>query len=166
MNRGYTGCIVAVLMAGISGWAPAEELISSAEPVAVSTSAVIIPDQVSVSPAAVDPASVALSTVPVTVPVPVAVSTTPVIGIPVAVPVDAHRNQDTVAWKKLEGTVQSLDRNIRALTLQDREGKNIHVVVNDRVRIYRGGEPVPYSEIDPQDKIVLRVTNQASETAN
>ncbi len=93
---------------------------------------------------------------------PIVVTTGPVIqpsvqaAVPVAVPVDVHQRRDLVAWKRLEGTVQSIDRNNNVMTVQDRDGKDVRVVYNDRIRIYRNGEEIPYSDVTPNDQVVLR----------
>jgi hypothetical protein len=135
MHRIRISWSVVVTCAGLAGMARAQDA-AIVQPVAVST------------------ASETVS--------PVAVSTTPSVVQPVAVavPVDANRNQDIVAWNKLDGTVQSVDRSNRLLTVQDAEGKNVRVAMNDRIRIYRGGSAVAYSDVSPNDHITLRYNEE------
>jgi hypothetical protein len=106
-------------------------------------------------------ASVPLTPVAVTTQTvtPVAVTTqtiTPVAVVPIAVPVDAHQSEDVVTWSKLDGTVRSVDRNNQALTVQDREGKDVRVVYDKHMRIYRGGEQIGYSDVETNDRVSLR----------
>jgi hypothetical protein len=153
--RLFIRSLVVAASLGFVQFAGAEELIGTpsgqpmavstmtATPVAVSTPAAMMPVAVS-TPAA--GATVAVATVPVS----------PTAMEQVAVPVDANRNYGVVAWKKLEGTVQSVDRNNRAMQIQDRDGKNVSVAWNNRIRIYKQGEEVNYSDVAPNDSVVLR----------
>ncbi len=75
------------------------------------------------------------------------------VSIPVAVPVDSQKNLNTVAWKELSGSVQSVDRQNLAMTVQDSEGKDIFLTMNDHLRIYKGGTQVAYADIEPNDRI-------------
>ncbi len=156
MDRSRVGYAVVVLSLGIFAAANTHAL-ETVQPVALTTASVIV------EPVAVTPTPVAepVAVSPVPVAEPIAVATAPAVPgtqvlIPVTVPVDANRNQDIVAWKKLDGTVQSVDRANRLMTVQDAEGKNIRVAWNDRIRIYRSGRPVAYSDVSPNDHVVLR----------
>jgi hypothetical protein len=137
--------IVATAM-GLVSSAGAEELIGtpSGQPVAVSTA--------SVTPVAVSTAPAVAS--------PVVVTTGPLVAPVVATPADANRQNGAIAWKKLEGTVQSVDRANHQLQIQDRQGSNVNVALNDKIHIYRGGEEVASSDVNPNDSIVIRYEAQ------
>jgi hypothetical protein len=173
----------ALFIAAISlaTWSQAEEIVGAAleEPTAINetsetsasistSTAVSIPAQVAVdvstapaisapvvastSPAlSPDSAAIAVSTVPAIA------APAPVVAVPVVVPVAVGGAPDTViSWKTLEGTVQSVDRRNHILTLQDRDGKDVEVAVNNDIEIRRRGQSVAYADVEPNDNIVLR----------
>jgi len=141
---------VAVLtLAGASG---AEELVGEVreQPIALSTTPAT--QAGSVEPVAVTTVPVSGASVAVTTVTPNSTQ----VAVPVAVPVAVTQNPDLVAWKELDGKVQSVDRNNHTLTVQDNEGKDVRVAMNNRIRVFRRGQEIGYSDIAPNDSVTLR----------
>jgi hypothetical protein len=62
---------------------------------------------------------------------------------------DASTSDDLV------GMVQSVDRRNRSLVIQDGDGNNHFVSLQDDLRLYRRGEEVSYRDVEPNDVIRL-----------
>jgi hypothetical protein len=156
---------VLMLLMGWASFAQAEEIVGAAleEPTSINEQSAA-GTSVTVTTGTIAPVT---ATVPVTTGTAVGASvqstTATTVGATavaepvVAIPVIAVRNPDiVVSWKKMEGTVQSVDRNNHLLTVQDKEGKNIQVSMNEDIQIKRRGQTVAYADVAPHDRVVLR----------
>ncbi len=131
-NRIWLGIIC--VSCGLAAATHADSITSTSGQVNVTTTQ---PATVTISPNATD------STAPGAVAPTVSANPTPV-------------EDQTAQSQDMSGTVQSVDRRNHSLVVQDPQGKDIGISMNNSWHIYRRGEEVQYRDVEPNDVVELR----------
>ena len=74
----------------------------------------------------------------------------------VVIHTDPNQGEAVVSWRDIKGTVQGVDRYNKLITVQDSEGKNLNVIVNDHVHFFENGREVLYPDVNVNDQVVLK----------